>query len=124
MTFTFEVTDPACRLVGDASLTVGPLFSCRELESSLLPHAEEIVLDFLDYVLPSGEVRSATTVYPIHSRADVSVLSQAWYRVTGNLTRSELAVAGDVNLILCDGASLTVNGGIRVGDGHALNVFC
>ena len=124
MTFTFAVTDPTCRLVGNASLTVGPIFFDYELESTQLPHAEEIVLDTLDYVLPNGEVVSAKNVYPIHNRAEVSVLSQSWYRVTGDLSRSELTVTGEVNLILCDGAYLTVSGGIRVADGNVLNVFC
>ena len=124
MTFTFEVTDPACRLVGETSLTVGPVDCGCEVPPSLVPHAEEVVFDSLDYVLPDGEDRIAKNVYPIHNRAEVSVLSQAWYRVSGNFSRAELTVIGEVNLILCDGASLTVNGGIRVVAGNKLNVFC
>ena len=123
MTFTFE-PDPGCRLFGNASLTVGPVVRTYELEPSLLPHAEEIVPDSLDYVLPDGEVRSALNVRPVLSSAAMSVLSQAWYYVTGELSRPELTVTGEVNLILCDDALLTVNGGIRVGPDDTLNIFC
>lgn len=50
--------------------------------------------------------------------------SSGWYKVTGNVTIDDRAtVSGTVNLILCDGAKLTVNDGIVVNAGNTLNIY-
>lgn len=47
-----------------------------------------------------------------------------WYVVSGEVTiSSRVTVNGTVNLILRDGAKLTVNGGIGLNDGNTLNIY-
>lgn len=47
-----------------------------------------------------------------------------WYVVDGSVTiGSRVTVTGDVKLILKNGASLTVNGGINVSQGNALTIY-
>ena len=47
-----------------------------------------------------------------------------WYVVTGNVTIGQrVNVNGDVYLILADGGSLTVNGGINVTGGNSLTIY-
>ena len=47
-----------------------------------------------------------------------------WYVAQGNVTiSSRVSVTGDVNLILADNATLTVNGGIRVSAGNSLTIY-
>lgn len=47
-----------------------------------------------------------------------------WYVVNGEVTISgRVTVNGTVNLILRDGAKLTVNGGIGLNDGNTLNIY-
>ncbi|MBQ6006913.1 MAG: SUMF1/EgtB/PvdO family nonheme iron enzyme [Kiritimatiellae bacterium] len=52
-----------------------------------------------------------------------ATLESGWYVVTGDITNdTRITVSGDVNLILCDGASLTANAGVNVGvDGTTTN---
>ena len=47
-----------------------------------------------------------------------------WFAVTNDLVlSSRVTVSGDVNLILCDGATLTAPKGIEVAEGHSLTVW-
>ena len=47
-----------------------------------------------------------------------------WYVVKNNVTISDrVSVTGEVNLILCDGKTLTASKGIQVSDGNALNIY-
>ena len=47
-----------------------------------------------------------------------------WYVVTGSVTIGQrVNVNGDVHLILADGCSLTVNGGINVTSGNSLTIY-
>ena len=47
-----------------------------------------------------------------------------WYVVAEDVTvGSRVGVSGTVNLILADGATLTVNGGINVAKGNTLNIY-
>ena len=47
-----------------------------------------------------------------------------WYVVNSTVTiNSQVTVSGTVHLILADGASLTVNGGIKVADGNSFSVY-
>lgn len=50
-------------------------------------------------------------------------ISQGWYVVKENLTISSLNISGEVNLILCDGATLTVTSFMNVAAGSTLNLF-
>ena len=62
-------------------------------------------------------------------RSDTDVWSEKWYNdgwfaVLGNVTIDDtISVSGDVKLILCDGATLRVNGGIGTGTGASLTIF-
>ena len=49
---------------------------------------------------------------------------EQWYIVLGDVSfNSNLAVNGDVHLILADGSSLTANGGIRVSSNNSLTIY-
>ncbi len=50
--------------------------------------------------------------------------NEGWYIVKSDVTiGSRVSVEGDVHLILADGASLTVNGGIQVQDANKLTIY-
>ena len=50
-------------------------------------------------------------------------ISQGWYVVKENVTISLLNISGEVNLILCDGATLTVTSFMNVTQGSTLNLY-
>ena len=50
-------------------------------------------------------------------------ISQGWYVVKENVTISRLNISGEVNLILCDGATLTVTSFMNVTQGSTLNLY-
>ena len=50
-------------------------------------------------------------------------ISQGWHVVKENVTISGLNISGEVNLILCDGATLTVTSFMNVSAGSTLNLF-
>lgn len=51
-------------------------------------------------------------------------LTTGWYAVEGTVTgNTRIKVEGTVNLILKDGCSFTVNGGIEVNEGNALTIW-
>ena len=59
---------------------------------------------------------------------DYNVLSEynstGWYVVKGNVTFNDrIKMNGVVNLILCDGATLTATRGIEVSEGNTLNIY-
>ena len=55
--------------------------------------------------------------------------TDTWYVVNGTMTigtlssKVRISVSGNVNLILTDGCSLTINGGIEVADGNSLTIY-
>ena len=50
--------------------------------------------------------------------------TETWYSVNNNVTvSSRITVNGTVHLILCDGKTLTANGGIAVSAGNALYIY-
>ncbi|MBQ7043503.1 MAG: hypothetical protein IJN78_02755, partial [Clostridia bacterium] len=56
--------------------------------------------------------------------SDLTAWSTGWYVATGEVTiPSRVAVSGDVHLILCDDAVLTVNGGVRVEGKNSLTIY-
>ena len=60
----------------------------------------------------------------INARHTPTAWAAGWYVVTGDATISgRVTVSGDVHLVLTDGASLTVNGGISCKDTDSLTIY-
>ena len=59
----------------------------------------------------------------IEITAETWDISQGWHVVKENVTISGLNISGEVNLILCDGATLTVTSFMNVSAGSTLNLF-
>ena len=58
------------------------------------------------------------------SSADTTMQSGCWYVVSEDATVAKrISVNGDVNLVLCDGATLTAELGISVTDGNSLTIY-
>jgi hypothetical protein len=76
------------------------------------------------YVNKNGGTGSAAAVY-VTSSADTVNWTAEWYAVSGNVTiTGHIIVAGAVNLILADGATLTAAKGITVrGTGNSLTIY-
>ena len=58
------------------------------------------------------------------SSTTTAMQSGCWYVVSEDATVADrITVNGDVNLVLCDGATLTAQNGISVTDGHSLTIY-
>ena len=56
--------------------------------------------------------------------ADTTELTEGWWVVSDSLTNSSrLTVSGSVNLLLCDGAELSLPAGIQVGRNNSLTIW-
>ncbi len=67
---------------------------------------------------------SATVVTETDTAWGASDSQEHWYVVNSNVTiNTRVTVTGDVNLILEDGCSLTVNGGINATDTNSLTIY-
>ncbi len=76
----------------------------------------------VSYLDANGSVQTANSVTEVES--STIAWSTGWYVVKGDVTiGSRVAVSGAVHLILADGASLTVNGGINVAEGNSFSVY-
>ena len=75
------------------------------------------------YCGAEGAVFEATQVKSIYTHMDRTIGGGNWYAVSEDTTVETLTVSGAANLILMDGTTLTVNGGIRVGGENALNIY-
>ena len=126
VTLTFAPSDVGYRLTGPNVITVGPIEEDITLSANDLPKAEEdLFAGPVEYLLADGSVTSTTGVRRINqATSQRDTLSSGWYMMTGEMTTSALNVRGTVNLILADGETLTVNGGIQVDSGNTLNIFC
>ena len=126
VTLNFVPADVGWRIEDVDSVTVGPVFEDVMVPDDTLPRVSVDVLpDLVAYLLPDGSPEATSGVRRINqvtSRQDT--LSSGWYVTTGDMKTSALNVQGTANLILADGATLTVDGGIRVDPGNTLNVFC
>ena len=81
------------------------------------------LLGAVPYVDASGTAQTPITDYTVINE-DSSTLSGGWYVAAGNVTaNSRLTVTGNVNIILCDGATLTATKGIRVENGNSLTIW-
>ena len=83
--------------------------------------------DAIDCLTPDGVF--SRTCHQVMSSSTAVTWEDSWYYVTGDVTLSKGAIVnGKVSLILCDGATLTVNGefykaGINVADGSSLTIY-
>ena len=64
------------------------------------------------------------TDYTVVTGSLTTLENGRWYAVTGNVTlNSRLQVSGEANLLLCSGAKLSADKGIRVSSRNALNIY-
>lgn len=77
------------------------------------------------YLDENGQEKTLTESYTTIDSANApTTWTTGWYVVNGDVTvDSRVTVSGDVKLILKDGTSLTVNGGINVPDGNSFTVY-
>lgn len=81
-------------------------------------------LDDVGYLAWNGTEMTPSTNGAMILTADVTTLGDGiWYVVTDWMAMTGLAVNGTANLILMDDATLVADGGIRVTEGNALNIF-
>ena len=87
---------------------------------SLLPTAA-LAADDVPYIDANGESLTQSNVTEVTT--DTTIWSNSWYVAQGEVEiSSRITVTGDVHLILADGCTLTVNGGIRVGSSQSLTI--
>ena len=104
-------------------------FAARELtvgvSDATLNLTAERTADFerVAYCGAEGVAFEATGVKSIYSRMDRTIGGGNWYAIEGEVTVETLTVNGVANIILVDGTTLTVNGGIRVEGENALNIY-
>ena len=90
--------------------------TCVSTACALCSSAESVV-DYFDFEAGTGKSTNGVMV-----TAATAALGEGWYVAGGEVTVGTLALTGDANLILADGATLTVNGGIA-GEGRNLTVW-
>ena len=74
------------------------------------------------YIDKNGNLATQANCTEITERTD-DISTPGWYVVKENLTISLLNISGEVNLILCDGATLTVTSFMNVTQGSTLNLY-
>ena len=78
--------------------------------------------DGISYLDATGTQQSCTTYTTVESSS--TSWNSGWCVVNSNTTISDrITVSGTVNLILCDGATLTASKGITVGSSATFNVY-
>ena len=81
------------------------------------------LLGAIEYVDANGTAQTPITDYTVINPNSAS-LPSGWYVAAGDITAtSRLTVTGNVNIILCDGATLTAEKGIRVDNGNSLTIW-
>ena len=76
----------------------------------------------IDYVNAAGVAQEAQPCHVVS--ADGTGWDTGWYAVTESVTVSaRIKVTGDVNLILCDGKTLTASKGIHVSGDNSLTIY-
>jgi predicted outer membrane repeat protein len=85
---------------------------------------EEVNL-YVDFKIPYLDLAGVTQYATAHSITSSTIsLGDGWYAVTSNVTNSNRIQAnGDVNIILCDGVTMTNSLGIDTYDGKSLNFW-
>ena len=74
------------------------------------------------YIDKNGNPAKQTNCTEITVSTD-DISTQGWYVLKEDITISLLNISGEVNLILCDGATLTVTSFMNVAAGSTLNLF-
>ena len=86
--------------------------------------ADQIPYIEASYAEGTGVTYTSKTAEATALTSSSTSLNDGWYYVTGNVTvSSRISVSGTVNLILCDGATLTANAGINVASDQTLNIY-
>ena len=82
------------------------------------------------YLDENGQQKSCSNATEVTSSdQEWNGTNGGWYVAQGDITigsedtPQRVAVSGEVHLILADGCTLTVNGGIEVGDGNSLTIY-
>ena len=86
------------------------------------------VYDSVPYKTTDGSTKTVSSYLPVTNETDSltcnSLQNRGWYVVFGDITvNNNISVNGDVNLVLCDGATLNANAGIGVGQGCSLTIW-
>ena len=124
LTLGFQIPGFEWRLEGDAEVPFGPFFMDDVIDASQLPKVVEAERPSVDYALPNGETARVENVVVVYSADLAQPIGQGgWYVVTGEVMTATIEVNGVANLILADGAKLTVNGGIGVDAQATLNIY-
>ena len=95
--------------------------------SYTLRNDTDIIADFeaipvVSYLDENGDAQNCSVYYTVGN--STTALTNNWYVVNGEvITDSRITVSGTVNLILCDGVTLTAVKGIEVPDGATLNIY-
>lgn len=80
------------------------------------------LINSVTYLDENGSEQTADNVTVVDS--SMTEWQSGWYVVNSNITiDNRVTVSGDVHLILADGASLTVNGGIGVAEGNVFSLY-
>ena len=74
------------------------------------------------YIGKDGTAQTQANCTEITESTD-DISTPGWYVVKENLTISSLNISGEVNLILCDGATLTVSDALTVENDAVLNLY-
>ena len=74
------------------------------------------------YIGKDGTAQTQANCTEITNRTD-NISTPGWYVVKENLTISSLNISGEVNLILCDGATLTISDALTVENDAVLNLY-
>ena len=74
------------------------------------------------YIGKDGTAQTQANCTEITESTD-DISTSGWYVVKENLTISSLNISGEVNLILCDGATLTVSDALTVENDAVLNLY-
>ena len=97
----YSFTMPAANVTIDATFAAVPIPYVDALGNAMEPVADYTVLT-----------------------ADTEELTEGWWVVSGDLSNSRrLTVSGSVNLLLCDGTTLTLPAGIQVGRNNSLTIW-
>ena len=85
------------------------------------------VYDGVPYISEDGSEKSVSLYYPVTPDLDHwsynSLTNRGWYVVFGDVTiKNRIEVNGDINLILCDGATLNAEQGIGVNNSSSLTI--
>ncbi len=80
------------------------------------------LINSVTYLDENSSEQTADNVTVVDS--SMTEWQSGWYVVNSNITiDNRVTVSGDVHLILADGASLTVNGGIGVAEGNVFSLY-